>query len=83
MSCEAIHDAAGYTVASVGNMRRIGDDRAVKAWSPHTGEEYSATPGDYWDAPDSEVLKDSEDEPMILVREVCTMHDALTDKPFS
>lgn len=39
------------------------------AYSPNTGERYSASPGDYWDAPLDEPLRDSEGEPIVLVRE--------------
>ena len=37
------------------------------AYSPETGEEYSADAGDYWNRPADEPLLDSRGEPMILV----------------
>jgi hypothetical protein len=46
------------------------------AYSPVTDERCSATPGDYWNAPDDEPLRDSEGHPMILVFEVCDLVDA-------
>ncbi len=59
------------------NMKRHHDPNnaieSVIAWSPTTGEEYSATPGDYWDADPTKPLVDSDGEPMILVRKVTRM----------
>ena len=46
------------------------------AYSPVTDERYSATPGDYWHMEDDDVLRDSEDNPMILVFEVCELVNA-------
>ena len=46
------------------------------AYSPVTDERYSASPGDYWDMPDNEPLRDSEGNPMILVFEVSKLIDA-------
>lgn len=39
----------------------------IMAYSPTTGEQYSATPGDYWDMPQDRPLIDANGEPMILV----------------
>lgn len=36
------------------------------AYSPRTFEEYSATPGDYWDRPGDEPLRDANGDPMVL-----------------
>jgi hypothetical protein len=64
------------TIASIGNMRakaiaaKPEEVGTLIAFSPLTGEEYSANPGDYWDMQDKEVLLDSEGEPMILGRQV-------------
>jgi hypothetical protein len=41
----------------------------VFTYSPTTGEQYSASPGDYWNHPDDQPLKDSEGSPMILASE--------------
>lgn len=65
------------TLATVANMRRFEERhprtqpnvepmRAI-AYSPGTGEEYSATSGDYWNQPDDAPLLDHEGEPMLLV----------------
>ena len=53
------------TLATPRNMR-IHEGYGVVAYSPATGEEYSATPGDYWNMPDDECLTDSEGNEMIL-----------------
>jgi hypothetical protein len=57
-------------LATIENMYEYAGakDRNVFAYSPNTGEEYSADPHDYFDAPHGWVMKDSEDKPMILVR---------------
>ena len=54
-------------IASMRNMRAL-HGPGVVAWSPITGEEYSADPGDYWWADDGWTQLDAEGEPMILVR---------------
>ena len=56
-------------IATVANMRKVQDTGAI-AYSPTTGEEYSANPADYWDMNDDTSLKDETGEPMILVRRV-------------
>ena len=53
-------------IASLKNMKKY-EGRGTLAYSPHTGEEYSATPGDYWNAPESWVMKDSRGNKMYLV----------------
>lgn len=60
------------TQATLRNMRihdagRVPGHENVIAYSLLTGEEYSATPGDYWHLSQDEPLLDSEGEPMILV----------------
>lgn len=42
----------------------------VFAYSPETGEQSSASPGDYWLLDPNECLTDSEGNEMILAREV-------------
>ena len=55
------------------NMKKVEGVQGIFAYSPTTGEQSSATPGDYfWAAPD-EVLLDSEDQPMILATERCVI----------
>ena len=71
-------------IATIENMQKcydagmrnggVGGPR-VFAFSPTTDEEYSADPGDYWNAPAGWTLKDSEDKPMILA----TQHDAIVE----
>ena len=45
-------------------------------YSPNTDERYSATPGDYWNMPEDEPLRDEDGEPMILVFESVSLIDA-------
>lgn len=52
--------------------------RRAVAFSPLTGEECSASAGDYWNLPDDAPLIDSEGEPMVLVFERTAHVDALT-----
>lgn len=53
-------------IASKKNMDRLYRN-GVFAYSPRTGEEYSANPGDYWYLASADTLKDSEGKPMVLV----------------
>jgi len=53
--------------ASIENIRKCGGNGVI-AFSPYTGEEYSADPGDYWYAEDSLVLEDEDGNDMELVR---------------
>jgi len=77
--------------ATIENMRKYkrenrtveGDEGTITilarqpvAYSPNTGEQYSADPGDYWNAPDGWVMTDSEDDEMVLVFESTRMIDA-------
>jgi hypothetical protein len=52
--------------------------RRAIAYSPNTGDEDSASSGDYWHLSDDEPLRDSEGEPMILVFERTVRVDVLT-----
>lgn len=58
-------------IANRVNMEQVeaGGVRGVFAYSPLTGERYSATPGDYWNMPPTEALTDEHGEPMILATE--------------
>jgi hypothetical protein len=54
-------------LATIENMQRTKGVAGVLAWSPTTGEEYSADPGDYWNAPAGWTIRDEDGEPMVLV----------------
>lgn len=67
------------TLATPANMRAVREANPTRhvagctieghraiAYSPCTGEAFSADDGDYWNMPDDEPLRDSEGEPMIL-----------------
>lgn len=57
-----------YGNAALWEPERLGE---VFAWSPDTGEECSANPGDYsFIMTDDDVLRDDEDNPMILAYRV-------------
>jgi hypothetical protein len=73
-------DSIAPTLATVANMRRLegAGDRDVFAFSPTTGEQYSATAGDYWNRPDDEPLTGEDGEPMVLARRIVRYVDALT-----
>jgi hypothetical protein len=43
--------------ATMENVRKYGKQRGVVMYSPKTGEQYSATPGDYWNVSDKHVFK--------------------------
>lgn len=60
-------------LATPRNMSKVADLAGVMAYSPTTGERYSATEGDYWNRPPDEPLLDSESRPMFLAREVITI----------
>lgn len=59
-------------IASLANMRDHYRD-GIMAWSPDTGEEYSANPGDYFLMADDDVLRDEHGEPMLLAYRATTM----------
>lgn len=59
-------------LATVENMRKHADRRDVFAYSPLTGERYSAAPGDYFWA-GSEPLTDVNGDAMILATETITI----------
>jgi hypothetical protein len=72
------------TLATPANMRDVESRqypnarRHVFAFSPTSGEEYSATPDDYFAQPDDEPLRDANGEPMILATRQTIILDALT-----
>lgn len=45
------------------------------AYSPTTGERYSADAGDYWNRPADEPLRDSNGEPMVLALEFTSIEE--------
>ena len=56
-------------IASIENMRMFyKEGEPLVAYSPGTGEEYSANPSDYFYTPPQWVMKDQDGEPMILGR---------------
>lgn len=80
------------TLATPANMRRFrelhpGRDlpngghvegRRCFAYSPGTGEQYSADADDYWQLGDDEPLRDCASEPMLLAVSETRYADALT-----
>lgn len=52
-------------IATLANMRKHYRE-GVFAWSPDTGEEYSADPGDYFAMSEDSMLRDDNGEPMVL-----------------
>lgn len=55
-------------IATIANMKKMRAKYGASliAFSPETGEECSAAPGDYWDVPDREFLVDADGMPMLL-----------------
>lgn len=80
------------TLATPANMRRFAElhpgrvlpnggrveGRRCFAFSPLTGEQYSASAGDYWTQGDDNPLRDSDGEAMILAVSETRYCDALT-----
>lgn len=52
--------------ATLRNMRENADRSGIVAWSPVTGEEYSADYRDYWYLSEDEPLVDDNGDPMVL-----------------
>lgn len=72
------------TPATLANMRAVAaKDRvgSAVAWSPTTGEQCSANPGDYFAREEGDPLRDSEGNSMILVYFPRQVIDALTWEP--
>lgn len=63
------------TLATIENMDSFAHVPNLIAWSPSTGEEYSANSGDYWHVGPYFTLTDSDDNAMLLVVKQCTMVD--------
>ena len=66
------------TIPQGDGSKIIIEGRRAVALSPSTGEEYSASAGDYWQHPRGEPLKDADGEPMLLVTRHTIFKDALT-----
>jgi hypothetical protein len=62
-------------LATPRNMKRFDDVYGVMAYSRTTGEEYSASSGDYWNRAEDEPLVDESGDPMVLVVRVSNMVD--------
>lgn len=59
----------GFVIASLESMEHyqsIEHKGRLVAWSPFDGEQFSATPGDYFTADSGEALIDGRGEPMVL-----------------
>ena len=56
-------------LATIKNMKKYYRSNII-AWSPITGEQYSANHRDYWAMKDDKCLKDSEGNDMILARKI-------------
>lgn len=52
--------------ATIENVRKYGKQRGVVMYAPKTGEQYSATPGDYWNYPEKHVFKGHKGAAMYL-----------------
>lgn len=65
------------TFATIENMQYWDKHyhNSMIAYSPGTGEEYSANPADYWNVGTGFTLRDSEGNAMFLVRRVTTYAD--------
>ena len=55
------------TLATPANMKRFEHVAGLVAYSPTTGEEYSAWAHDYWHYTDNNPLEDANGDPMVLV----------------
>lgn len=63
-------------IATVANMRLFEDRRDVFVYDANTGARFSATPGDYFQLADTDPLIGTDDQPLILAVERCTIHPA-------
>jgi hypothetical protein len=68
------------TIPQRDGTRVIIEGRRAVALSPSTGEEYSASSGDYWQHPADEPLRDADGEPMLLVTRHTIYKYALTGR---
>lgn len=73
------------TIANLANMEKAqrihAGRRTVVAYSPQTGEEYSADPADYYGTlhTDKWVMRDENNDAMHLVVRITTTYDACSD----
>lgn len=75
---EAANPSRSYPQSDGGRI--VIEGRRAVAVSLSTGEEYSASSGDYWSAPADEPLRDRDGEPMLLVTRHTIFKDALTGR---
>jgi hypothetical protein len=68
----------GRTIPQADGTQVHIEPRRAIALSPSTGEQYSASSGDYWNVPDDEPLRDADGEPMLLVTQHTIYKDAMT-----
>jgi hypothetical protein len=54
--------------ATIENIKKYGNQKGVVMYCPRTGEQYSATPGDYFMTPPKHVFKGEKGAPMYLGR---------------
>lgn len=67
------------TIATIENMREAESrGKRCMAYSPNTGEQFSATSADYFNLPEGKPLVDADGEPLILAVKVTRYLDALT-----
>jgi hypothetical protein len=67
-------------IATVENMKRCEGIHGVFMLDSE-GNEFSASPGDYFLHRSGEPILDEHNEPMILVRRVCQLVDPLSGEP--
>lgn len=78
---KAFEDAhPGRTFADSQGKQMYVEPRRAIAISLSTGEQSSATSGDYWDHERDEPLRDSDGEPMLLATAHTIYKDALTGR---
>lgn len=96
MAEQATHGPTLATPANMREWERLHPSRKIQtpdgsariegarcfAYSPNTGEEYSATAGDYYNRPDDQPIRDKLGEPMVLAVRVTQFLDALTGEDF-
>ncbi len=63
--------------ATVENMERVADQRGVVIFDRSTGDQWSATPGDYFYRPRNRPFLDGEGRVQILARQVSMIEPVL------
>jgi hypothetical protein len=54
-------------LATKANLKKYSKVKGIVMFSPFTMEQFSATPGDYFNYPDNHIFRDSQGNKMILV----------------